>query len=101
LGVVETVPKRQQETAKSGHADQHFRGTPGRDAHGHQDRNALIGKIIASIGTFLIAWIFTQDIMIAAGISLADFMLRTVLNKLRERLWAKSAVEPASKEAVR
>jgi bifunctional enzyme CysN/CysC len=101
LGVVEALPKRQQGTAKSDRTDPDFQGTPGGDAHGREDLKALTGKIIASIGTFLIAWIFTQHIGVAAVISLADFMLRTVLNKLRERLWAKSAFESAPEEAVR
>lgn len=101
LGVVEAAPKRQHGTAESGRKALRFQGTPSPDGHGRLKLKALPGKFMASIGTFLIAWLFTQNIGLAASISLADLVLRTVLNKLRERFWTESAFETAPKEAVR
>ena len=48
-------------------------------------------RIVATLGTFVIAFIFTGRIVISFGIGLADAIIKTILYYWHERIWAKNS----------
>lgn len=47
-------------------------------------------RIIATLGTFVLALLFTGRIDISIGIGIADAVLKTVLYYGHERVWAQN-----------
>ena len=45
-------------------------------------------RIVATLGTFVIAFVFTGKISISLGIGIADGVIKTILYYGHERVWA-------------
>ena len=59
------------------------------DSHRKSILKAVSWRVLGSAGTFLIAWILTDDAAISAGISIAEFFLKIVMFYAHERLWSR------------
>ena len=48
---------------------------------------AILYRGLGTVSTFLIAWIFTGQLMVATGIAAIEFFVKTALYYLYERFW--------------
>ena len=48
---------------------------------------AILYRGLGTAGTFIIAWAFTQEPIVATGIAVVEFVLKTALYYFYERFW--------------
>ncbi|MEZ5681819.1 MAG: DUF2061 domain-containing protein [Erythrobacter sp.] len=61
----------------------------GREAHSRSFAKALSWRILGSIDTFLLSWLFARDAKIAGAIATTEVLTKMVLYYLHERAWAR------------
>ena len=57
------------------------------ESHRRSIAKALSWRLIATLVTFLVALIFTKDVVLAAGIGFGDALLKIGAYYSHERLW--------------
>ena len=60
----------------------------GREAHSRSLAKAVSWRILGSIDTFLLSWLFTSSIKAAGAIALSEVLTKMVLYYLHERAWS-------------
>jgi len=48
-----------------------------------------MGKVLAAVGSFIIARIFTDKVIIAILIKLGDYLVKKTTNKLDDEVWSE------------
>lgn len=54
-------------------------------------------RVLATIGTIIVALLFTRSIEISIGIGTVEVILKTILYYLHERVWDKAGLVTESK----
>lgn len=60
-----------------------------REAHSRSFVKALSWRVLGSIDTFLLSWLFTSDVKAAGAIALTEVITKIVLFYLHEQAWAR------------
>lgn len=60
----------------------------GREAHSRSFAKAVSWRILGSIDTFLLSWLFTADVKAAGAIAVTEVLTKMVLYYGHERVWA-------------
>lgn len=60
----------------------------GHEAHRRSLAKATSWRILGSIDTFLLSWLFTGNVKAAGGIALTEVLTKMVLYYFHERAWA-------------
>ncbi|TNE31367.1 MAG: DUF2061 domain-containing protein [Alphaproteobacteria bacterium] len=60
----------------------------GREAHSRSFAKAVSWRILGSIDTFLLSWLFTSDVKAAGAIAITEVLTKMVLYYFHERAWA-------------
>lgn len=60
----------------------------GREAHSRSLAKAVSWRILGSIDTFLLSWLFTSSVKAAGAIALSEVLTKMVLYYLHERAWS-------------
>lgn len=77
----------------------------GSEAHSRSLAKAISWRILGSIDTFLLSWLFTSSVKAAGAIALTEVATKMVLYYLHERAWSgvvwgmKPPATPAAQEA--
>jgi len=48
-------------------------------------------RILATIITFIVVWIFTRDIVTSSGITIAENLIKMIAYYFHERAWIKTS----------
>lgn len=60
-----------------------------REAHSRSLAKATSWRILGSLDTFLLSWLFTSDVKAAGAIATAEVLTKMVLYYLHERAWSR------------
>ncbi|WP_296722598.1 DUF2061 domain-containing protein [Erythrobacter sp.] len=60
----------------------------GREAHSRSLAKAASWRILGSIDTFLLSWLFTRSAKAASAIALTEVLTKMVLYYFHERAWS-------------
>lgn len=60
----------------------------GREAHSRSLAKAISWRILGSVDTFLLSWLFTSNVKAAGAIALTEVLTKMVLYYLHERAWS-------------
>ena len=60
----------------------------GREAHSRSFAKAASWRILGSIDTFLLSWLFTANVKAAGAIAVTEVLTKMVLYYFHERAWA-------------
>lgn len=60
----------------------------GREAHSRSLAKAVSWRILGSVDTFLLSWLFTSSVKAAGAIALTEVLTKMVLYYLHERAWS-------------
>ncbi|WDA41837.1 DUF2061 domain-containing protein [Erythrobacter sp. BLCC-B19] len=60
----------------------------GREAHSRSLAKALSWRILGSIDTFLLSWLFTRSAKAAGAIAITEVLTKMVLYYFHERAWS-------------
>ena len=60
----------------------------GREAHSRSFAKAVSWRILGSIDTFILSWLFTDDVKAAGAIAVTEVLTKMVLYYLHERAWS-------------
>ena len=60
----------------------------GSEAHSRSFAKAMSWRILGSLDTFLLSWLFTRNIQAAGSIALTEVVTKMVLYYVHERAWA-------------
>ena len=60
----------------------------GREAHSRSFAKALSWRVLGSIDTFLLSWLFTSSVKAAGAIATTEVLTKLVLYYLHERAWS-------------
>jgi uncharacterized membrane protein len=60
----------------------------GREAHSRSFAKAASWRIVGSIDTFLLSWLFTANVKAAGAIAVTEVLTKMVLYYFHERAWA-------------
>jgi uncharacterized membrane protein len=60
----------------------------GREAHSRSLAKAISWRILGSVDTFLLSWLFTSSVKAAGAIALTEVLTKMVLYYLHERAWS-------------
>lgn len=60
----------------------------GREAHSHSIAKAVSWRVLGSIDTFLLSWLFTSSAKAAGAIALTEVLTKMVLYYFHERAWS-------------
>ncbi|QDH33845.1 DUF2061 domain-containing protein [Porphyrobacter sp. YT40] len=60
----------------------------GREAHSRSLAKAVSWRILGSIDTFLLSWLFTSSVKAAGAIALTEVLTKMALYYLHERAWS-------------
>lgn len=60
------------------------------ETHKRSIMKSITFRIIATILTFLVVWIFTRDIFVSSGITIVENLLKMAAYYFHERAWNKS-----------
>ena len=63
----------------------------GREAHSRSLVKAISWRILGSIDTFLLSWLFTSSVKAAGAIASTEVLTKMVLYYLHERAWSASS----------
>lgn len=77
----------------------------GREAHSRSLAKAASWRILGSIDTFLLSWLFTRSAKAAGAIALTEVLTKMVLYYFHERAWSSvqwgMRAEPVTAGATR
>lgn len=59
----------------------------GREAHSRSLAKAISWRILGSLDTFLLSWLFTSNVKAAGAIATTEVITKMVLYYLHERAW--------------
>jgi len=60
----------------------------GREAHSRSLAKAISWRILGSIDTFLLSWLFTANLRAAGAIAVTEVLTKMVLYYFHERAWS-------------
>ena len=60
----------------------------GREAHSRSMAKAISWRILGSLDTFLLSWLFTSSIKAAGAIALTEVLTKMALYYFHERAWS-------------
>ena len=60
----------------------------GREAHSRSLAKAISWRVLGSIDTFLLSWLFTGSLKAAGAIATTEVLTKMVLYYLHERAWS-------------
>ena len=60
----------------------------GREAHSRSFAKAVSWRILGSLDTFLLSWLFTSSVKAAGAIAITEVLTKMVLYYFHERAWA-------------
>lgn len=60
----------------------------GREAHSRSLAKAISWRILGSLDTFLLSWLFTSSLKAAGAIATTEVLTKMVLYYLHERAWS-------------
>jgi len=60
----------------------------GSEAHSRSLAKAVSWRILGSVDTFLLSWLFTSSVKAAGAIALSEVVTKMVLYYLHERAWS-------------
>ena len=60
------------------------------EKHARTVFKTLSWRILATSTTLLLVYIFTQDVIISAGVSITEMAVKTVIYYIHERMWDKT-----------
>ncbi|MCB2086017.1 MAG: DUF2061 domain-containing protein [Sphingomonadaceae bacterium] len=60
----------------------------GREAHSRSLAKAVSWRLLGSIDTFVLSWLFTSDVKAAGAIAVTEVATKMVLYYLHERTWS-------------
>ncbi|MBV1918754.1 MAG: DUF2061 domain-containing protein [Sphingomonadaceae bacterium] len=60
----------------------------GREAHSRSMAKATSWRVLGSIDTFLLSWLFTGNVRAAGAIATTEVLTKIVLYYLHERAWS-------------
>lgn len=60
----------------------------GREAHSRSLAKAVSWRVLGSIDTFLLSWLFTSSVRAAGAIATTEVLTKMVLYYLHERAWS-------------
>lgn len=60
----------------------------GREAHSRSLAKAISWRVLGSIDTFLLSWLFTGNVKAAGAIATTEVLTKMVLYYLHERAWS-------------
>jgi len=60
----------------------------GREAHSRSFAKAVSWRILGSLDTFLLSWLFTSNVKAAGAIAISEVLTKMVLYYFHERAWA-------------
>ncbi len=60
----------------------------GREAHRRSLAKATSWRILGSLDTFVLSWLFTGSVRAAGGIALTEVLTKMLLYYFHERAWA-------------
>lgn len=60
----------------------------GREAHSRSFAKALSWRVLGSIDTFMLSWLFTSSVKAAGAIASTEVLTKMVLYYLHERAWS-------------
>ncbi len=60
----------------------------GREAHSRSFAKAMSWRILGSLDTFLLSWLFTSSVKAASAIAVTEVLTKMVLYYFHERAWA-------------
>jgi len=61
----------------------------GKDKHSRSLVKAVTYRIVASLTTFILVWIFTRQVNLALGVGIFDVLLKIAFYYFHERAWNK------------
>lgn len=62
----------------------------GREAHSRSLAKAISWRVLGSIDTFLLSWLFTSSVKAAGAIAITEVLTKMVLYYFHERAWSAS-----------
>ncbi len=60
----------------------------GREAHSRSLAKAISWRVLGSIDTFLLSWLFTSNVKAAGAIAVTEVLTKMVLYYFHERAWS-------------
>lgn len=60
----------------------------GREAHSRSFMKAISWRVLGSIDTFLLSWLFTSSVKAAGAIATTEVLTKMVLYYFHERVWS-------------
>jgi uncharacterized membrane protein len=60
----------------------------GREAHSRSLAKAISWRVLGSVDTFVLSWLFTSSVKAAGAIALSEVLTKMVLYYLHERAWS-------------
>lgn len=60
----------------------------GREAHSRSFAKAVSWRVLGSVDTFLLSWLFTSSLRAAGAIATTEVITKMALYYLHERAWA-------------
>lgn len=63
----------------------------GREAHSRSLAKAISWRILGSVDTFVLSWLFTSNVKAASAIALTEVLTKMVLYYFHERAWSAVA----------
>ena len=61
----------------------------GREAHSRSLAKAISWRVLGSIDTFLLSWLFTANVKAAGAIATTEVLTKMVLYYAHERTWSR------------
>ena len=77
----------------------------GREAHSRSMAKAVSWRVLGSLDTFLLSWLFTSSVKAASAIAITEVLTKMVLYYFHERAWSSvnwgvAMPQPAEQPAV-
>ena len=60
----------------------------GREAHSRSFAKAVSWRVLGSLDTFVLSWLFTQSFQAAGAIAVSEVLTKMVLYYFHERAWS-------------
>ena len=70
----------------------------GKEAHSRSFAKAVSWRVLGSLDTFLLSWLFTSSLKAAGAIATTEVLTKMVLYYLHERAWSNVSWGFASNE---
>ena len=63
------------------------RSIEGQDSHLRSIAKAISWRMLATVTTFVLVFLFTNEVVLAFGVGIFDMLFKIVLYYLHERVW--------------